>query len=76
MIYSFFTSKGYKMSHETFARPHWRGVEVDPGFPTDLVPYLQAHAEVLLQEKKIAAIPDWRKALRPDFMDKASAPAA
>ena len=29
------------------------------------------HAEVLLKEKKIAAIPDWSKALRPDFMERA-----
>jgi hypothetical protein len=31
------------------------------------------HAEVLLKEKKISAIPDWKKALRTDFMDKARA---
>ena len=34
---------------------------------------MQQHAEVLLREKKIAAIPDWKKALRTDFMDKARA---
>ena len=32
---------------------------------------MQQQAEVLLREKKIAAIPDWSKALRPDFMEKA-----
>ena len=31
------------------------------------------HAEVLLQEKKISAMPDWKKVLRTDFMDKAQA---
>ena len=31
-------------------------------------PTCSAHAEVLLREKKISAIPDWKKALRPDFM--------
>ena len=46
-------------------------VEVDPGFPTDLKPYMQHHAEILLKEKKITAIPDWKKALRPEFMEKA-----
>ena len=30
-------------------------------------PYMQRQAEILLKEKKIAAIPDWSKALRPDF---------
>ena len=48
-------------------------VEVAPGFPPDLGPYMQQQAEVLLREKKISAIPDWKKALRPDFMAKASA---
>jgi ABC-type nitrate/sulfonate/bicarbonate transport system substrate-binding protein len=72
VIYSFFTSKGYKMSPATFSKALSR-VEVDPGFPKDLEPYLKMHAEVLLKEKKIAAIPDWKKALRPDFMDKARA---
>ena len=54
VIYSFFTSKGYKMTPKTFATAMGR-VEVDPGFPTDLVPYLTQHAEVLLQEKKISS---------------------
>ena len=31
----------------------------------------ERHAEVLLKEKKIAAIPDWSKALRPDFLERA-----
>jgi ABC-type nitrate/sulfonate/bicarbonate transport system substrate-binding protein len=70
-IYSFFTSKGYTMSRETLAKALAR-VEVDPGFPSDLQPQLQADAEVLLREKKISAIPDWKKALRPDLWAKAS----
>jgi NitT/TauT family transport system substrate-binding protein len=71
VIYSFFTSKGYAMSRETFAKALAR-VEVDPSFPSDLVPNLQRDAEVLLREKKISAIPDWKKALRPDLWAKAS----
>jgi ABC-type nitrate/sulfonate/bicarbonate transport system substrate-binding protein len=70
VIYAFFASKGYKMSRETFNTALSR-VEVDPGFPHDLGPYLQHHAEVLLKEKKIKAIPDWKKTLRTEFMDKA-----
>src|SRR6267142_1484426 len=70
VIYSFFTSKGYTMSRDTFAKALAR-VEVSPGFPTDLAPQLQKDAEVLLREKKIDAIPDWKKALRPDFWAKA-----
>jgi len=37
------------------------------------VPGLQRDAEVLLREKKISAVPDWKKALRPDLWAKASA---
>ncbi len=70
VIYAFFTSKGYKMSRETLAKAIGN-VEVDPGFPTDLRPYMQQIAEGLLKEKKISAIPDWRKALRVEFMEKA-----
>jgi ABC-type nitrate/sulfonate/bicarbonate transport system substrate-binding protein len=72
VIYAFFTSKGYTMSRETFSKALAK-VEVDPGFPADLTAGLQRDAEVLLREKKISAIPDWKKALRPDLWAKASA---
>jgi ABC-type nitrate/sulfonate/bicarbonate transport system substrate-binding protein len=71
VIHSFFTSKGYKLSKDTFAKALGR-VEVSPGFPSDLQPYLQKQAEILLREKKIDAMPDWKKALRPEFWAKAS----
>ena len=70
VIYTFFTSKGYNMKPETFEKAMSR-VTVDPGFPKDLVPYMTKHAEVLLQEKKISAMPDFKKVLRTEFMDKA-----
>jgi NitT/TauT family transport system substrate-binding protein len=69
VIYSFYTSKGYKMGRDTFKKA-LAAVEVNPGFP-DLKPYMQKHAQSLLNEKKIKAIPDWSKALRTDFMAKA-----
>jgi ABC-type nitrate/sulfonate/bicarbonate transport system substrate-binding protein len=69
-IYSFYTSKGYKMAPETFAKALAR-VEVQPGWPADLVPYMTHHSEILVQEKKIKAVPDWSKALRTDFLKKA-----
>jgi NitT/TauT family transport system substrate-binding protein len=71
-IYGFYAGKGYSMSQETF-RKALATVDVEPGFPADLQPYLQRHAEVLLKEKKISALPDWSKALKPEFMDKARA---
>ena len=71
VIYSFYTSKGYKMSRDTF-RKALSAVEVSPGFP-DLKTYMQGHAQSLLNEKKIKAIPDWSKVLRTEFMNKARA---
>ncbi|TAJ87999.1 ABC transporter substrate-binding protein [bacterium] len=70
VIYTFFTSKGYSMTRETFSKA-MANVEMDVGFPGDVRPYLQQIAEGLLKEKKISAIPDWNKALRPEFMAKA-----
>jgi len=72
VIHSYFTSKGFTMSRETLAKALAR-VEVSPGFPSGLEPDLRRDAEVLLREKKIEAIPDWKKALRPDLWAKAAA---
>ena len=72
VIYSFYTSKGYTLSKDTFTKALARG-EVQPGWPSDLKLYMQAQAEILLQEKKIKAIPDWDKVLRTDFLKQASA---
>jgi len=69
-IFSFYASKGYSMSQETF-RKALATVDVDPGFPSDLRPYMQQHAEVLLKEKRIDRMPDWSRALRPEFMERA-----
>jgi ABC-type nitrate/sulfonate/bicarbonate transport system substrate-binding protein len=69
-IYGFYTSKGYKMSRETFGKSI-ATVDVNPGFPSDLGKYMQEQAEILLREKKIKAIPDWKKALRPEFTQRA-----
>jgi ABC-type nitrate/sulfonate/bicarbonate transport system substrate-binding protein len=70
-IYAFYASKGYKMSADTFATALAR-VQVNPGFP-DLKSYMQQQAEILVKNKTIKTIPDWSKALRPDFMEKAKA---
>lgn len=71
-IYGFYTSKGYKMSKDTFAKALAR-VEVQPGWPSDLVPYMTHHSEVLMKANKLKAIPDWNKAFRQDFLKKAMA---
>jgi ABC-type nitrate/sulfonate/bicarbonate transport system substrate-binding protein len=69
-IYSFYTSKGYKMSQDTLETALSR-IDVNPGFPDDIEAYLKRHAEVLLHAKKISAIPDFKVALRPEVMRKA-----
>jgi NitT/TauT family transport system substrate-binding protein len=74
VIYKFFTDKGYTMSPETFVTALSR-VEVNPGFPGNLKPYMQEQAGILLKDKKIPAMPDWTVALRPEFMEKARAAA-
>src|SRR5215472_8095106 len=71
-VYSFFESKGFEMSKDTFAKALAR-VEVQPGWPSDLVPYMQEQSEILLKENKIKAVPDWSKALRTEFLKQASA---
>jgi NitT/TauT family transport system substrate-binding protein len=71
-IYSFYTSKGYNMSKDTFSKALAR-VEVQPGWPSDLVPYMTHHCEVLVKANKLKAVPDWNKAFRTDFLKKAMA---
>jgi len=70
VINKFYADKGYNMSLDIFAEALSR-VEVKPGFPPDLPPYMQEQAQILLQDKKIGAIPNWSTALRPDFMEGA-----
>ena len=43
VIFGFYTDKGYTMSRDTFAKALAR-VEVNPGFPDDLKPYMQEQA--------------------------------
>ncbi len=64
--------EGYKMSLDTFQKALAK-VEVNPGFPPDLKPYMQEQAEVLVRAKTIPSIPDWDKVLRPEFMERARA---
>ena len=74
VVHAFYTDKGYKMSPDTLTNA-LAAVEVNPGFPSDLAPYMQEQADILLRERKISAIPDWKRALRPEFMERARASA-
>ena len=70
LIYGFYQSKGFKMSKKTFTNALSR-VEVKPGWPDDLDPYMTHHAEILKKAGKISKIPDWSKAFDKTFMEKA-----
>ena len=72
VVYSFYASKGYKLSKDTFAKALAR-VEVQPGWPADIKPYMTRQAQVLIDAKKLKAMPDWDKALRTEFLKKAGA---
>ena len=72
VIFGFYSDKGYRMARDTFQKALSR-VDVNPGFPGDLKPYMQEQAEILLKARIISAIPDWSKALRPEFMARAQA---
>jgi NitT/TauT family transport system substrate-binding protein len=71
-VHAYYTSKGYAVPRDTLAKA-LALVEVNPGSPADLEPYLREQADILLRQKLISAIPDWKKALRPDLWAKASA---
>ncbi len=74
VIYSFYTSKGYQMSKDTFKKA-LATVEVNPGFPPDseLLPYMKYQAEELVKAKKIKEVPDFAKIMLRQFMQKATA---
>ena len=70
VIYGFYTSKGYKMSPETFAKAVGT-IDVAPQFPADVKGYMQGEAQTLIKAGRIKEMPDWPRALRPEFMQKA-----
>jgi ABC-type nitrate/sulfonate/bicarbonate transport system substrate-binding protein len=69
-IYSFYTSKGYQLSKDTFSKALAR-VEVHPGWPNDLEAYMTKHAQVLVDTKKLQKVPDWKTAFDKTFLQKA-----
>jgi len=71
-IFQFYTGKGYTMSQDTFAAALAR-VEVQPGWPADIKDYMTKQTQILVDEKKVKAMPDWDKALRMEFLKQASA---
>ena len=73
MIYSFFTSKGYKMSLDDLRQGDGHASMSIRASRTTSGPTCSITPRCCCKEKKISKIPDWKTALRPDFMDKAKA---
>ena len=71
-IYSFYSSKGYNLSRETF-RKALEGIKVSPGFPpeSELKPYMDRYADELLKANKIQSKPDIDKVMLRQFMEHA-----
>jgi len=69
-IYTFYTSKGYQMSKDTFSKALAR-VQVHPGWPDDLESYMTGHAKELVDAKKLKAVPDWKTAFDKTLLKKA-----
>jgi ABC-type nitrate/sulfonate/bicarbonate transport system substrate-binding protein len=69
-IYSFYTSKGYQMSKDTFAKA-LATVEVSPSWPSDIEPYMTKHAQELVDTKKLQKVPDWKTAFDKTLLQKA-----
>jgi ABC-type nitrate/sulfonate/bicarbonate transport system substrate-binding protein len=69
-IYSFYTSKGYQMSKDTFTKALSR-VDVHPGWPSDLEAYMTKQAQILVDAKKMQKVPDWKTAFDKSLMQKA-----
>jgi ABC-type nitrate/sulfonate/bicarbonate transport system substrate-binding protein len=72
VIHAFYAAKGYTVPRDTLAKA-LALVEVNPSSPGDLEPYLKDQADILLRQRLISAVPDWKKALRPDLWNKAGA---
>ena len=58
--------KGYTMVEGHVRQGAGAGGSRSPGWPSDLMPYMTHHAEILVKENKIKAVPDWNKAFRTD----------
>jgi ABC-type nitrate/sulfonate/bicarbonate transport system substrate-binding protein len=72
VVHAFYTGKGYTVPRDTLAKA-LALVEVIPSSPGDLEPYLKEQADILLKQRLISAVPDWKRALRPDLWAKAGA---
>lgn len=70
IVLSYFTKKGFKVSPQV-VKLMLSKIDVNPEFKPQLKDYLTAQSKVLMQQKKIAAIPDWNKLLNSGLLAEA-----
>ena len=76
VIYSFFTSKGYKHVARHLRQGAGAASRSIRASPPISCRTCRSTPRCCCKEKKISAIPDWKKALRPDFMGQGQRVAA
>lgn len=70
IVYDFFKKEGFQVS-ETVVKRMLSKLDVETSFKPGLRAYLEDEANVLIQKKAIAAMPDWGKILDYDLLQEA-----
>lgn len=74
IVWKVFQSRGYKLPESVIATALGR-LGVNPDYIPELEPYLTEQSEILVNEKKISAVPDWKQVLNREVITKARAKA-
>jgi NitT/TauT family transport system substrate-binding protein len=72
IVLDFFKKKGFDVNEKIITLMLSK-IDVTPDFGPDLKSYLAAQSKVLLDQKKIAAVPDWSKLLNSSILAAARA---
>jgi aliphatic sulfonates family ABC transporter substrate-binding protein len=72
IVLDFFKKKGFDVN-EKIMKLMLSKIDVTPDFGSDLKSYLENQSKVLLDQKKIAAVPDWSKLLNTSILAAARA---
>jgi aliphatic sulfonates family ABC transporter substrate-binding protein len=71
IVWNEFKAQGYDVKEAAFARMLAK-LEVKPEFTPGLRDYLLEQGKVLLAQKQISAVPDWKQALEPSALAEAT----
>lgn len=70
IVWKVFQSRGYQLPESVIASALDK-LGVNPDYIPELEPYLTEQSEILVKEKKISAVPDWKEALNRKVIQKA-----